>query len=190
MPSNDEKPFPKTEKASSSRNSFTTLTADIGNTKDGPDVVEERVHDELLQLARRLTTRSQGAGAPVSLFPLPTDGALNPNSDQFNAKQWAKAFYNVRKDSLEGNPPKTTGIAFRDLNVYGFGTDTDFQKSVGNIWLETVGLAKKLTGKGQTKIDILRNLDSSSLALDIASAATLGTKLLGADADASRDKRR
>lgn len=159
MPSEDEKPSPGTEKASSSRNSFTTLTVDIGNTKDGPDVMEVRAHDELLQLARRLTTQSQGAGVPASLFPLPTDAVLDPNSDQFKAKQWAKAFYNVRKSSLEGNAPKTTGIAFRDLNVYGFGTDTDFQKSVGNIFLDAAALPKKVLNKKQGRMDILQNLE-------------------------------
>ncbi|KAH7142220.1 ABC-2 type transporter-domain-containing protein [Dactylonectria macrodidyma] len=124
-----------------------------------PDEGEEGVHDEMLQLARRLTTRSQGTGAPASLFPLPGDGPLDPNSDKFNAKQWAKAFYKVRKESLEGNPPKTTGIAFQNLNVYGFGTDTDFQKSVGNIFLDAVTLAKKVLNKKQERVDILHDLE-------------------------------
>ncbi|KAH6949725.1 hypothetical protein BKA56DRAFT_638764 [Ilyonectria sp. MPI-CAGE-AT-0026] len=164
MPSDDigsemEKQTPGTEKAMSSRGSFNTLTADMGNTNKGPDEGEEQVHDEMLQLARRLTTRSQGAGAPASLFPLPGDGPLDPNSDKFNAKQWAKAFYKVRKESLEGNPPKTTGIAFQHLNVYGFDTSTDFQKSVGNIFLDAVTLAKKVLNKKQECIDILHNLE-------------------------------
>ncbi|CEN59914.1 Putative ABC transporter CDR4 [Aspergillus calidoustus] len=159
MPSEEEKQSPKTEKAASSRNSFATLTADNGSTKDGPSRMDERVHDELLQLARKLTTRSQGTGAPASLFPLPAEGVLDPNSDQFNAKQWAKAFYNIRKDSLDGNPPKTTGVAFRDLNVYGFGTDTDFQKSVGNIFLDAVALPMKVLNKKQERVDILHNLE-------------------------------
>lgn len=147
------------EEAISCGGSLNTLTADIGNTNNGPDKGEEQVHDELLQLARRLTTRSQGGVAPESLFPLPGDGPLDPNSDQFNAKQWAKAFYRVRKESLEGNPPKTTGVAFRNLNVYGFGTDTDFQKSVGNIFLDAVALFKKVVNKRQERVDILHNLE-------------------------------
>ncbi|KAH7159482.1 ABC-2 type transporter-domain-containing protein [Dactylonectria estremocensis] len=164
MPSDDmgseiEKPAPATENAISSRGSFNTLAADTGNINNGHDKGEEEVHDEMLQLARRLTTRSQGTGAPASLFPLPGDGPLDPNSDQFSAKQWAKAFYKVRKESLEGNPPKTTGIAFQNLNVYGFGTDTDFQKSVGNIFLDAVTLAKKVLNKKQERVDILYDLE-------------------------------
>jgi hypothetical protein len=55
---------------------------------------------------------------------------------------------------------RTAGFAFNDLNVYGFGSATDYQKSVGNVILEVVGLAKKLLGVGkQRKIDILQGLD-------------------------------
>ncbi|KAJ0384519.1 hypothetical protein COL922a_008221 [Colletotrichum nupharicola] len=72
---------------------------------------EERMNNEVLQLARRFTTQSHGA-----------PGAF-PN---FNARKWAKAFYDIRTDTSEGNPPKTTGIAFKDLNVFGFGTSTDY----------------------------------------------------------------
>lgn len=55
---------------------------------------------------------------------------------------------------------RTAGFAFKDLNVYGFGSATDYQKSVSNIWLEVVGLTKKLLGLGKPrKIDILQNLD-------------------------------
>ncbi|KUL89291.1 hypothetical protein ZTR_03795 [Talaromyces verruculosus] len=159
MPNDGEKSSPVNEKASSSRNSFTTLTVDNDYTKEEHDSVEAQVHDELLQLARKLTTRSQGARAPASLFPLTTNSSLDPNSDHFNAKQWAKAFYNVRKDCLEGNQPKTIGVAFRDLNVYGFGTDTDFQKSVGNIFLDAVALLKKVFNKKEERVDILHNLE-------------------------------
>ncbi|KAG5809501.1 hypothetical protein H9Q74_012039 [Fusarium xylarioides] len=157
--SEKEKPAPVTEKAISSQNSINTLTPDMGKGDNGPDNGQDHVQVEMLQLARRLTTRSQGVGDPASLFPLPEDGPLNPNSDQFNARKWAKAFYKARKDALEGNPPKTTGFAFQKLNVYGFGTDTDFQKSVGNIFLDAIRLAKRVINKKQERVDILHDLE-------------------------------
>ncbi|KAG7126348.1 ABC multidrug transporter A-1 like protein [Verticillium longisporum] len=153
-----EKAAPATDKPISSRGSLNTLIPDIGNATDTPDKGEEQVHENVLQLAQRFTTQSQGGGA-ASLFPLAVDGPLDPNGPQFNAKQWAKAFYQVRKESLEGNPPKTTGIAFQNLNVYGFGSDTDFQKSVGNIFLEAATLAKKLSNKKQERVNILYDLE-------------------------------
>lgn len=159
MPSKDLGSEIEKQNETSSQGSLNTLTADIGNAHNGHDKGEEQLQVEMLQLARRLTTRSQGVGAPASLFPLQEDGLLDPNSDQFNAKQWAKAFYKVRQESLDGNAPKTTGIAFQNLNVYGFGTDTDFQKSVGNIFLDAITWVKKAFNKKQERVDILYDLE-------------------------------
>ncbi|RTE78866.1 hypothetical protein BHE90_006650 [Fusarium euwallaceae] len=118
--------------------------------------LEDNINEEMLELARRLTTQSQAA--PGTLFPQ-LDGPLNPKSPDFNAKKWAKAFYELRTDTSEGNPPRTTGVAFRNLNVFGFGTDTDFQKSVGNIFLEAGTIAKKLLQDKQRRVDILQDLE-------------------------------
>lgn len=85
--SDGEKPAATPKQAISSRGSINTLTADTGHTSDAFDKGEEEVHDDVVQLARRLISRSQGAGAPASLFPLPGNGPLDPNSDQFNAKK-------------------------------------------------------------------------------------------------------
>ncbi|KAF4463341.1 ATPase [Fusarium albosuccineum] len=117
---------------------------------------DNRINDEVLELARRLTTQSHAA--PGTLFPQ-SDGPLNPNSPDFNAKKWAKAFYELRTDTSQGNPPRTTGVAFKNLNVFGFGTDTDFQKSVGNIFLEAGTMVKKLLHDKQRRVDILQNLE-------------------------------
>ena len=47
------------------------------------------------------------------------------------------------------------------MSVHGFGTPTDFQKDVGNVFLAGLGSAKRMLGfKGATqKIQILRNFD-------------------------------
>ncbi|ENH69570.1 ABC transporter CDR4 [Fusarium oxysporum f. sp. cubense race 1] len=117
---------------------------------------EYQNNEEVVQLARELTRRS--SAAPGTLFPQ-ASGPLNPSSSSFNAKKWAKAFYDLRTDTSEGNPPRTTGVAFRNLNVFGFGSDTDFQKSVGNIFLEAGTMVKKLLHDKQRRVDILQNLE-------------------------------
>jgi ABC-type multidrug transport system ATPase subunit len=122
---------------------------------DEPDF--ETREDEVLALARRMTSQSHGQSG--TLFPVPGDGPLNPNSPQFNARKWAKAFYNIRTENSEGNPPRTTGVAFKSLGVYGFGSSTDFQKSVGNVFLETGSMFKKLIRTKQQRVDILRDLE-------------------------------
>lgn len=123
---------------------------------DAEDDVEARITSDILQLARRYTTQPTHPGV---LFPQPSDGSLDPKSPEFNARKWAKAFYEIRCKSNDGHGPRTAGIAFRDMSVYGFGTDTDFQKSVGNILLDGVGVLKQLLNKKQQRIDILHNLE-------------------------------
>ncbi|KAJ3550196.1 hypothetical protein NM208_g87 [Fusarium decemcellulare] len=155
-----EKSAPGTEKLKSTHGSFNTSTTDvaINGSPNDDDMEEEGIHDDVLQLARRLTTQSNGAG-PRDLFPVVQDGPLDPNSSHFNAKKWAKAFYKAKLDSLEGSLPRTTGVAFKNLNVYGFGSDTDFQKSVGNVLLEIGTLAKRLINRTDQRIDILHDLE-------------------------------
>ncbi|SPO05125.1 probable ABC1 transport protein [Cephalotrichum gorgonifer] len=115
---------------------------------------DEEVHD----LARRLTAQSHAALG--TLFPLPKEGPLDPNSPKFDARQWARAFYDLRASTSGGTGPRTAGFAFRDLDAYGFGTATDFQKSVGNIWLQGVTLVKKLFREKNTqRLDILHGLE-------------------------------
>ncbi|SPJ75803.1 probable ABC1 transport protein [Fusarium torulosum] len=127
------------------------------NTEVPISEVEENQHnEEVVQLARELTRRS--SAAPGSLFPQ-ANGPLNPSSSSFNAKKWAKAFYELRTDTSEGTPPRTTGVAFKNLNVFGFGSDTDFQKSVGNIFLEAGTMLKKLLHDKQRRVDILQDLE-------------------------------
>lgn len=118
---------------------------------------EARVNNDVLQLARRYTTQS--LAAPGSLFPVPAEGPLNPSSPSFNARKWAREFYKIRTDTSEGNPPKTTGIAFKNLNVFGYGTSTDYQKSVGNVFLEAATVTRKLLGAKEQRIDILHDLE-------------------------------
>lgn len=125
--------------------------------KKGFKDCEARMNDEVHELARRLTTRSQGP--PGTLFPVSATGPLNPASPDFNARQWAKAFYDIRTNTSEGTPPKTAGVAFRNLNVYGFGSATDFQKTVGNAILGGATIIKKLRGQKQQRVDILHNLE-------------------------------
>ncbi|KAM0335679.1 hypothetical protein ACHAQA_000728 [Verticillium albo-atrum] len=116
-----------------------------------------RMGDEITQLARRFTSHSQHQ---PSLFPIPAEGPLNPESPDFNPRKWAKAFFALRSLSGDGTPPRTSGIAFRGLNVYGFGTATDFQKTMGNTMLEGVTIFKKLVlQQKQQRIDILHNLE-------------------------------
>jgi ATP-binding cassette subfamily G (WHITE) protein 2 (PDR) len=114
---------------------------------------EERRNHEIHSLVRKFTARSaqQNLESP---FVAAEGSGLDPNSDQFRAKDWARAFYNLRYNSEE-TIPRVAGLAFRDLNVWGKGSPTDFQSTVGNKILKL----PSLFGRGSQKIEILRNLD-------------------------------
>ncbi|KAI0008379.1 ABC-2 type transporter-domain-containing protein [Xylariaceae sp. FL0662B] len=118
----------------------------------------ERRESLVHALARRYTTQSQ-AGYPGQnpYLDVDPDSPVNPNSSNFSARAWAKAV--VKMAEGMGHDFRTAGVCFQNVNVHGFGAATDYQKDVGNVWLEGVGLIRKLMGHGQRKVDILRNFD-------------------------------
>ncbi|KAL1612758.1 Multidrug resistance protein [Paraconiothyrium brasiliense] len=113
---------------------------------------EQQDEDAVLSLARKFTAQSHQShhGSP---FQASEGSSLDPNSPTFNARSWAKAFYNVRYSS--DVPARVAGVAFKNLNVSGIGSPTDFQSSVANAVLKLPAIF----GRGAQKIDILRGLD-------------------------------
>ena len=130
------------------------------NTRDDDDIAETaRREDAVHQLARRLTAQSQQSSSQANPFNAPPNSALDPNGENFNARAWTKAMLNLQLQDEDAAPVRTAGVAFRNLNVHGFGTDADYQKSVGNVWLEGPSLVRKLMGNKGRKINILRECD-------------------------------
>ncbi|KAI1076849.1 ABC-2 type transporter-domain-containing protein [Whalleya microplaca] len=139
----------------------TTTDSSKGSSKaaNAEEETEMERRESLVHaLARRYTTQSQAAytGENPYLDSEP-DSLVNPNSPKFSARAWAKAI--VRMAEGEGHDFRTAGVCFQNVNVHGFGAGTDYQKDVGNVWLEAAGLVRKFMGHGQQKIDILRNFD-------------------------------
>ena len=114
---------------------------------------DEKVH----QLARQLTEQSMSAGQ--NPFDAPAGSPLDPNSENFSPRAWAKALLHLQSRDPEKYPQRTAGVAFQKLSVHGFGSATDYQKTVGNVFIQVVGLARRLLGIGQRKIQILRDFD-------------------------------
>lgn len=126
--------------------------------KNSSTNVEER-EEEVLRLARQFTEQSSYSTAGQTPFAAEAGSALDPNGERFNARAWCKAMLQMHIGDKEAHPLRTLGAAFSNLNVHGFGSDTDYQKSVGNVWLKTLSLARIAFGQKQRKVDILQNLE-------------------------------
>jgi ABC-type glutathione transport system ATPase component len=129
---------------------------------DDSDAIEQERRGSLVQaLARKYTSQSNaGVEAGANVFAIAStdeNSPLNPNGPHFNARAWAKAVVNMATGA--GRQLRTTGVAFQNLNVHGFGSPTDYQKDVINVWLEAVGLVRRIAGHGKRRIDILRDFD-------------------------------
>ncbi|TPX16070.1 uncharacterized protein E0L32_004065 [Thyridium curvatum] len=133
-----------------------------GSEDDDADLVEmERRQSIVQELARQYTQQSVADGNPQSIFGNVSDpnSPLNPQSENFSARSWAKSVAKMAQEHGAGF--RTAGICFENMNVYGYGSETDYQKDVGNVWLELPNLAKQLASRKGTnrRIDILRNFD-------------------------------
>ncbi|KAJ7637098.1 ABC-2 type transporter-domain-containing protein [Roridomyces roridus] len=89
------------------------------------------------------------------------DETLDPLSAKFDINVWLKAVMGITSRDPEKFPTRTAGVSFRNLNVHGVGSPTDYQKTVSNIWLGLGSVVKGLMGmkSGKRKIQILRDFD-------------------------------
>lgn len=122
----------------------------------------ERRNSMVQALARKYTSQSQAyhdvpGSDMLAIAAQDENSPLNPNGPNFNARAWAKAI--AQKVAGEGHSFRTSGVAFQDLNVYGFGTPTDYQKDVANVLIEVASTVRNLFSQNKRRIDILRDFD-------------------------------
>ena len=144
------------EKNGSSRGPSPTPAAKNEEPDYDDELELERRHSLVQSLAREYTRQSQ-VGIEGNPFEADEDSPLNPASDNFKASSWAKAVVNLVTSA--GAEFRTAGVAFQNLNVYGFGQATDYQKDVANIWIGMAEWLTNFTGRKGRRIDILRDFD-------------------------------
>ncbi|PNS19404.1 Brefeldin A resistance protein [Sphaceloma murrayae] len=119
---------------------------------------EEDSEREVKKLARYYTQNSY-SNVEGNPFQAEEGSVIDPQSDNFKARAWVRAMLNMAELDGDKQMPRQAGFSFRNLSAHGYGTATDYQKSVGNVPLQIFGAARKLAGKKDRRIDILRNLD-------------------------------
>lgn len=127
------------------------------HSDEGPSRV---MNHEIEALARQLMRASTTVGVELHAFcPLPGT-RLDPSSPNFDARAWVKAFVKLDESEDGSAPPRSLGVAFRDLNVFGWGTGAEHQKSVVDYPLDLVkSLVGLLRPQKKRRVDILRNFE-------------------------------
>lgn len=57
-----------------------------------------------------------------------SDPTLNPDSEYFRPEVWVRTLIGLQSRDPERYPKRVAGIGYRNLNVHGFGSLTDYQK--------------------------------------------------------------
>lgn len=129
-----------------------SFTYDLETDEEGKAVTE---------LARQITLHSikTPAGGYVNPFLGSDDPQLDPRSGKFSPQAWIRTLVGIQSRDPERYPTRVAGVSYRNLNIHGFGTPTDYQKTFGNYPLAIASMLNKLTGRGKTKIQILRDFD-------------------------------
>jgi ATP-binding cassette subfamily G (WHITE) protein 2 (PDR) len=136
-------------------------SADLTNNIEAES--EDGRHAKVQQLAREFSRNSSDFSGSKPLFGSnDLDSPLNPSGDKFDARSWARNVATAAEE--QGQSFRRVGLCFQNLNVFGYGTPADFQKTVANIWLAAPGMAaRRLLPKsstlGQKRVDILRQFN-------------------------------
>lgn len=139
----------------------TVLYNSAGSAASSQDEGKKTVNN----LARQYTNLSRVSVS--SLGPIPSnlnpfsdshDPRLDPFSDNFNARTWAKHVVNLQRKANSNHINRTAGVSFKNLGAYGYGTGSDYQKNVLNIIASAVSSVANIRNKGN-KIQILRDFN-------------------------------
>jgi len=94
-----------------------------------------------------------------SSFWASQDSHLDPKHATFSTKAWASKLMQYVSAHPQKHPLAKLGVCFRNLSVYGYGSPTDYQKTVANAILQLGTLFRRLGGVKKRKISILRCFD-------------------------------
>ncbi|KAL4871208.1 hypothetical protein BDV12DRAFT_206795 [Aspergillus spectabilis] len=157
---NDSAQYTTGEKLAASVSSALSST-ETAREKEERDY-EDDAEEEITRLAQQLThqsTKYSTHNIENPFIDISEESSLNPANPNFKAKNWMKNILALSSRDPERHRPRQAGVSFRNLNVHGFGSPTDYQKDVFNSVLQIGGLVRSIMGAGKQKIEILRNFD-------------------------------
>lgn len=157
-------PMNDTEPSKTRSTSITEAGADDKSGSPSPsntiekdaDTSEMERRSSVVQALARSYSRASG-GPNGNPFMAGEDSPLNPAGPNFSGREWAKAI--VELVSQDGAAFRSSGICFQNLNVYGYGEATDYQKDVANVWLSLAGMVRQISASNRQRIDICQHFD-------------------------------
>lgn len=143
------------------------------------DKDEQRRDIEISTLARQFTntssvslhtTKSNNSLKPtassitdispsINPFIDPANPKLDPHSDDFSARAWARHVLRMRQSDPSTYPTFAAGVAFRSLGAYGFSDGASYQKTVANLFLSIKPMIDRFIGKKSNRATILKEFD-------------------------------
>jgi ABC-type glutathione transport system ATPase component len=118
------------------------------------------LNHDISALARQLSRVSTTADAELHAFSPKPGTRLDPNSSNFDPRAWVKAFVKLVEAEDGSAPPRSLGVAFKNLNVFGWGSGAEHQKTFVDYPIDAVKFVVGLLGGGnKRRVDILRNFE-------------------------------
>lgn len=134
-----------------------TLNGDAREAYDVPSMADDERVAELARSFSQTGARAAG-GQHDNPFHSPVP-SLDPNSAEFDPRKWISALLHAFSKDPDQYPRQPLGVSWRYLGVYGFGSDTDYQKDVMNVLWRAPLIAKEWISNRKQKIQILRDFD-------------------------------
>ncbi|KKZ67843.1 ATP-binding cassette, subfamily G (WHITE), member 2, PDR [[Emmonsia] crescens] len=140
-----------------------TSSRDIPSDNPDYETFGERLNEDIAKVASRASissTSDQTVAQSRALNPAPGSN-LDPSSPAFDARAWVKDFIRVCESDPKSAQSRALGVAFRKLNVFGWGTGAEHQRTTGIVvsdsakWLARLAIGKQ---KSQ-RVDILRDFE-------------------------------
>jgi hypothetical protein len=105
---------------------------------------------------------------------LTDDPELDPYSESFSGREWCgNLLLAEANDPGQYYLPRTAGVTFRGLDMFGFGTAADFQTTFSNIWLKVVDCVRSTTDLiKKPRIDILHDFEGMRPGFEVAGAGS------------------
>lgn len=124
------------------------------------DAENEEIRDERVTALAKSPTLTSIQSTPNNSNPfLATHPSLDPNSSQFDAKIWTKALLYAFAQDPEKYPQQPIGVSWRNLGVYGFGSDTDYQKDCLNVLWRGPMMVREWLSRRKQRSQILQDFD-------------------------------